>query len=126
MSEVIGHGVDIIEIDRVKEAIAKYGKDFEKRVCTERELKGISGPSEVVRMAGRFAAKEAIIKAFGNAKEKPLVLNEIEILNKKDGSPNVFLKGEALKLKGKLKVKDILISISHSRDYAVASAILTR
>lgn len=126
MSDIIGHGIDIIEIDRVREALTRYGAGFEKKVCTDRELKELSGANKFVRLAGRFAAKEALIKAFGSAKEKPLILNEIEILNEKDGSPKVFLKGTAAKLKSALKVKDIILTISHSRDYAVASAILTR
>lgn len=126
MSDVIGHGIDIIEIDRVKDAMERYGKGFERKICTDRELKDLSGPSKFVRIAGRFAAKEAVVKAFGSAKEKPLILNEIEILNEKDGSPRVSLTGKAAKLKTALKVKDVMLSISHSKNYAVASAIIIR
>jgi holo-[acyl-carrier protein] synthase len=114
---VIGSGVDIIEVDRVKKAIKKWGDSFLKRVFTDEELsyaKNRRFPYE--HLAARFAAKEAVLKAFSNQK---MDFKDIKILNNGDGKP-------ICELKSKRKDIQILLSISHTKDYAVASAIITK
>ncbi len=111
---VIGIGIDIVKVGKMQGAIERLGKDFLKRVFNEKELKNISdGKMYYQRLAARFAAKEAIIKA--TSKEYSLALNEIIILNRKNGAPYC-------EFKKKLNV-DILLSISHIEDYAVACAV---
>jgi holo-[acyl-carrier protein] synthase len=111
---VMGIGIDIVKVGKMQGAIEKLGKDFLKRVFDGRELKNISnGKMYYQRLAARFAAKEAIIKAI--SKEYPLALNEIIILNRKNGAPYC-------EFKKKLNI-EILLSISHIEDYAVACAV---
>lgn len=111
---IIGVGIDMVKVGKMQSAIEKWGKDFLKRVFDGRELKNISdGKMYYQRLAARFAAKEAVIKAI--SKEYPLALNDIIILNRKNGAPYC-------EFKRKLNV-EILLSISHIEDYAVACAV---
>ncbi|MDD4568894.1 MAG: holo-ACP synthase [Tepidanaerobacteraceae bacterium] len=114
-------GVDIIEINRIKNACRR--KSFKNRFFTSRELYGLEGKRNYhMHIAGKFAAKEAVVKAMGigfrNMKWK-----DIEILNEASGKPQVILSGKAqetLELKGFSRV---IVSISHCREYAVAFAV---
>ncbi|MDD4954718.1 MAG: holo-ACP synthase [Candidatus Omnitrophica bacterium] len=111
---VLGIGIDIVKVGKMQSAIEKLGKDFLKRVFDAKELKNISpGKMYYQRLAARFAAKEAVIKAI--SKEYPLALNEIIILNRKNGAPYC-------EFKKNISV-EILLSISHIEDYAVACAV---
>lgn len=101
-------GCDIIEIERIEKTIKKYGNRFVKRILTPNEIKEYrTRGSRVEFLAGRFAAKEAISKAFGCGIGAELTFNDIEILPDEYGKPNVFLKSK--------KRTDIAVSISHSR-----------
>ncbi len=107
-----GLGIDIIEIERIKKAL--QNPRFVQRVLTERER---AYCKKVEQVAGRFCAKEAIMKALG----RHLPWQEIEIVNEENGKPRVVLYG---KTKEMAKGGEILLSISHSRSFAVAIAIL--
>lgn len=112
-----GIGIDLVEIDRIRKA-AERTERFLARIYTEKEIaycssKAIPWPS----YAGRFAAKEAIIKAFGQG----ISWQEMEILPDENGKPLVTLHGKVLELAGGA---EILISISHIRDFAVAQALI--
>lgn len=109
-----GIGIDIVEIKRVEKLIKKYGSRFINRTFTKKEIQYCRHkPNPAQHYAGRFAVKEAIIKALG----KPLTLKEIEV----DKGPKLKLTGKA---KNALEDKKILLSISHDHEYAVAQAIL--
>lgn len=115
---VLGIGTDIIEIDRVQKAISRWGDGFLSHVFNQEEIEyarkyKFSAP----HFAGRFAAKEAVYKAIGN--NKTLGWKDIKILNDGDGKPYCVLKDKKFKNK-------ILLSISHTRHYAVASAIVKK
>jgi holo-[acyl-carrier protein] synthase len=117
---IIGTGVDITEVGRLRKAIEKWGKTFLNRVFTEIELKNAqSRASFYQHLAGRFAAKEAVFKAMGNMK---LGLKEIQVLNDKNGKPYCQL----LNAKNTNKDLEVLISISHVKNYAVANAVVTK
>lgn len=109
-----GIGIDIIEIERVREAIEKYGERFLNKIFTEKEIRYCRKHKAVrfPELAVRFAAKEAYSKAIGTGFDG-LGWKEIEIGNDSRGKPLIYLKG-------KLSRKAHL-SLSHSRDYAVAS-----
>jgi len=115
---IIGCGVDIIEVRRIREAVKKWGEDFLERIFTQREIQiAKDKPSIYEHLAGRFAAKEAISKAFGT---KDITFKDIEIVNREDGRPDcIFLRGKEKKL-------EIHISISHIKNYAVATAIIAK
>lgn len=111
---VIGVGIDIIKIEKMKSAIERLGDAFLNRIFNKEEIKHIEkGKIYYQRLAARFAAKEAVIKAV--SKEYPFALKDILILNKNNGAPYC-------KFKKDLKI-DILLSITHIEEYAVACAV---
>jgi holo-[acyl-carrier protein] synthase len=112
-------GIDIIEIARLKAAIARQGEDFLKRIYTDSEIKLYRW--KLPSLAARFAAKEAVIKALG----KPTAgakLKDIEILADDRGKPLVNLYGEAQNQAKALGLDKIAVSLSHSKEYAIAIA----
>ena len=113
-------GVDIIEIGRVEEAINNFGERFLHRVYTETEL-GLCG-HEPESFAVRFAGKEAVMKALGTG-VRGVGWREIEILAERSGKPWVRLSGKAQRRAEGLGLKDLAISLSHSREYAVAFVV---
>jgi phosphopantethiene--protein transferase domain len=124
---ILGTGVDIVEIFRMRDAIDKWGEAFLTRIFTPREIKySNSRRFSHQHFAARFAAKEAVVKAFGEGRKHPLNWTEIEVLNDKEGKPVIEFHNGALKLKKKKKVSDVIVSLSHSKNYAIANAILLR
>ncbi len=120
---VIGIGIDIIEIDRIKASIDKYGNHFLQKIYTETEIKYCQDKSNKYQhFAARFAAKEAVFKALSTGWNKEVGWQDIEIKNEPSGMPIVKLKG---KLKSFLnEEKSLKISMSHSRDYVTCVAII--
>ena len=115
---VLGTGVDITEVRRLKQAVEKWGEDFLNRIFTKEELENAKTRGSLYQhLAGRFAAKEEVFKAAG---DKNLTWKDVEILNDKEGKPLCVL------LNGKGKRLDVHISISHVKTYAVANAIITQ
>ena len=115
-------GTDIIEVKRIKNVIKGNGK-FLNKIFTDPEITYCRAKKNFyINYAGRFAAKEAIAKLFGE-NIKPVVYKEIEIKNGANGEPRVLLSGKTKLLSKKLGFKRFLISISHTENYAVAMAI---
>jgi holo-[acyl-carrier protein] synthase len=113
-------GIDIIEIARIKKAIAHWGEGFLQRVYTEPELKLYhKKPSS---LAARFAGKEAVIKTLGT-QAKGISWKEIEILSDPSGQPSVHLYGKAQNQANGLGLDNLAISLSHSKEYAIACVI---
>ena len=120
-TQILGIGTDIIEIDRIAMAIKRHGTHFLDRIFTDYERKyaqKYSSPEAV--FAGRFAAKEAISKAFGTGITVEVGWKDIEIINGQKGEPIVKLSSS---LQSKFPESEVLISISHCREYATAFAI---
>lgn len=113
-------GVDIVEIERIGDAIARWGERFLRRVYTEAELDICR--DRVPALAVRFAAKEAVMKALGTG-TNGVAWRDVEVLSNSDGKPLVRLYGGARSKAGELGLVDIDISLSHSREYAVASVV---
>ena len=113
-------GIDIIEIARIKEAIARWGERFLNRIYTDPELRLCrQNPSS---LAVRFACKEAVMKLLGTGR-KGVSWREIETLSHPSGKPLVNLYGRAQSQANKLGLKGIAVSLSHSKEYAVASVV---
>ena len=113
-------GVDIIEIARIKRAIARWSESFLRRVYTDPELRMChKKPSS---LAARFAGKEAVIKAFGT-QNKGIGWKDIEILSEPSGKPSVHFHGKAQNQANSLGLNRLAISLSHSREYAIAFVI---
>jgi len=110
-------GIDIVEIDRVEKAIARWGDGFLHRIYTTPELRLYHNqPSS---LAARFAGKEAVIKALGK-QDKGISWKEIEILSDPNGKPLVHLYGKAQNQANNLGLSNFAISLSHSKEYAIA------
>ena len=111
-------GVDIVEISRIDEAIAARGEAFLERVYTPTEI--ASYRHKLPSLAARFSAKEAVIKALGGG---GIRLTEIEVLSAPDGKPQLSLYGKAQVRAAELGITTLDVSLSHTRDYAVACAV---
>jgi holo-[acyl-carrier protein] synthase len=117
---ILGLGIDIIDIKRIKRLIEEYGERFFKRILTEKEIeycKSFSKPE--LHFAGRFASKEAYSKSIGTGISKSFKWKDIEILNDEKGKPYIVHKSDSEFSKNKY-----YISISHTDDYACA--VVTR
>ena len=111
---IVGVGIDMIKIEKIRQSLDKWGDSFLERVFNSEEVANISkGKMYYQRLAARFAAKEAVIKAI--SKEHPLALTDMFILNKENGAPYC-------KFKRDIGI-DIFLSITHIEDYAVACAV---
>ena len=110
-------GVDIIEIDRIQKATQRWGETFLRRVFTPLELE--SYRRKYSSLAARFAAKEAVLKALG-ACDTGIGWQDIEILTEQNGQPVVKLFGKAEEAARVLAISKLTVSLSHSRQYAVA------
>lgn len=120
-----GIGTDIVEVKRVKSAIEKSKERFLRRIFTDKELTySFKKNFPYMHLAARFAAKEAVFKAFGDGVVKDGDWRDIEIRNDKNGKPIIILSGGVEKLRLKRKVKEVIISLSHTHNYATATAIL--
>ena len=119
---IIGLGTDIIEIERIKKAVAK--KNFLNNVFTETEKNYCEsrGKNSAASFAARFAAKEAFFKALGTGIFTRLT--DVEIVNDERGAPKIFLHGKAAALAETKRVEKISVSLSHSKDFATAVCIL--
>jgi holo-[acyl-carrier protein] synthase len=115
-------GTDIIEIERVRQAIARWGDRFLDRVYTKEELR-IYG-HRAHSLAASFASKEAVMKMLGTG-NRGVGWREIETLYHASGKPFIKLNGRAKKTAAKLGIKEIDVSLAHSRDNAIATAIGT-
>jgi len=118
-------GIDIIEIDRISKVLSD-GESFRNKVFTQRERDYCEsrGRGSVQSYAARFCAKEAVVKALGTGISKGISYQDIEILNEENGKPKVILHGEAERIFKELGSKAIDISLTHSRAYAAAQAVI--
>jgi len=124
---ILGNGVDIVEIMRLKKSVKKFGKHFLEKVFTPRELQYVNKKKNPYEsLAARFATKEAVVKAFGERRDRPISLKQIEIINSKQGVPKIVLHGPQGQKVHRLRkdVGEIIVSMSHSKSYAVGSALL--
>ena len=116
-------GGDIIEISRIQQVLDRYGQRFLSRIFTPSEIDYCNGRSP--NLAGRFAVKEAMMKALGTG-IRGVGWKEIEVVRAESGAPSVKLYGRAEKRADRLRVSEISVSISHSREYAVAFVVAQR
>ncbi len=111
-------GIDIVEIERIQKAVARWGERFLRRVYTEDEIAAYR--ARPASLAARFACKEAVVKLLGAA-DKGIGWRDIETLSQPDGRPFVRLYGKALAEANRLGIREIAVSLAHSRGDAIAS-----
>ena len=116
----ISVGVDLIEIDRISAAFARFGSRFLQRVYTKQEASYCRGRAP--QLAARFAAKEAVMKALGTG-TRGIGWKDIEVTRKPTGEPEIALHGRAMVRARKLGIDRLAISLTHSKNYAVASVV---
>lgn len=122
---ILGIGIDIIEVERIRNSLERFGERFGQRILLPGERAyclAHTHPAPFV--AARFAAKEAISKAFGTGIGAQLGWQDIEIAHKESGEPFVILHGKGKELFSKRLAKNLLASISHTEKYAAVVAIL--
>ena len=116
----ISVGVDVIEIGRVAATLERFGDRFLQRVYTPGEIEYCRGRAP--QLAARFAAKEAVMKALGTG-TRGVGWREVEVTRKRTGEPQIALHGRAAARAQHLGIDRLAVSLSHSRDYAVASVV---
>lgn len=120
---VLGLGVDVVEVARIERAVARWGDAFVRRIYTPDEIeRSRAAVVQSPRLAARFAAKEAVMKALGVG-WRALAWREIEITHDALGRPEVRLHGAARRLAGERGVVTVLISLAHTHEHAVANAV---
>ena len=124
---IIGLGIDVIEPIRIHNGINKYGKRFLQRLFTEPEIaicQRYHHPAQ--HYAGKFAVKEAFMKAIGTGLTQNVTFKDIEVLNRDSGAPYIITQGTAAKIVTQLEVTHIHVSLSHVKTVAMAVVILER
>ncbi len=118
------HGIDLVDFPRIEEMIERHGSHFLDRIFTQTEQQQASEmKNRIERLAGRFAAKEAILKMLGTGWRGKIAWTDIEILNSPTGQPQVTLSGEVKKIALKLGVGEISLSITHTANFVIASVV---
>jgi len=122
--EIVAHGIDLVDCPRIEQMIQRHGERFIKRVFTAAEQAyAQANKNDVEKLAGRFAAKEAILKLMGTGWRGRIAWTDIEIINNAAGQPEVTLGGEVRKIADKLGIKQVSVSITHTANFAIASAV---
>jgi holo-[acyl-carrier protein] synthase len=123
---VLGVGIDLVESDRMRAALERWGGRFKARVFNAEEQAYCDGRAAAWRhYAGRFAVKEAVSKAFGTGIGAHINWLDIEVVrDEQTGAPSVRLRGAGARLAEERGVSHVLVSLAHSRSHAVAQALL--
>ena len=121
---IVGLGVDIAEIDRIEAAMRRHGHSFVERIFTPGEIAYCERHrNQAERFAGRFAAKEAAMKALGTGWARGVRWVDIEVVRERSGKPTLKLSGMSLGIADRLGVKNIALTITHSGNTALALVI---
>ncbi|MHC4060513.1 MAG: holo-ACP synthase [Planctomycetota bacterium] len=121
---IVAHGIDLVDRPRIEQMLERHGERFLNRVFTPKEQAyAEANKNGVEKLAGRFAAKEAILKLMGTGWRGKIAWTDIEVVNNAAGQPEVTLGGEVEQLADKLGIKHISVSITHTANFAIASAV---
>lgn len=121
---IVGVGTDIIEVVRIGQMIERHGEVFLNRVFTDEEIRYCQKRKDYTQhYAGRWAAKEAVMKTLGTGFSRGVGWRDIEICSNRSGRPSIVLRGAAREIAEQAGICDVLISISHCRSFATATAI---
>jgi holo-[acyl-carrier protein] synthase len=122
---ILGTGIDIAEVPRIRQAMERFGQRFLERIYTEGEMRYCdSKANRVERYAARFAAKEAAMKALGTGWNHGVRWRDCEVARKPGGRPTIHFHGKAGEIAAGLGVKNAALSISHTAEQAIAHVIL--
>ncbi len=122
---IVGIGIDLVKISRIRAAADRWDAHFLDRVFTpEEQAYCLRHPAPATHLSGRFAVKEALLKALGTGLLRGLGWREIETRQNAEGGPEVRLYGATRRLADTRKVRQVFVSISHDSDYAIAQVVL--
>jgi holo-[acyl-carrier protein] synthase len=122
---IVGTGVDLAEVPRIRASIERYGEKFIRRIYTPAEIAYVERKAnKFERYAARFAAKEAGMKAIGTGWRRGVRWQDFEVANLPSGKPTLLLHGVAARFAEKLGVKNISLSITHTAELGMAHVIL--
>ena len=123
--QILGIGIDVVETKRIESSISQFGDQFLNRIFTEKEIEYCKKhKNPYLHYAARFAAKEAIAKALGTGIGKEVAFTEIEVEKKESGEPTILLHDKAKSYAESRKMKQVLISLTHTEHYAAANAVI--
>ncbi|MHC4121326.1 MAG: holo-ACP synthase [Planctomycetota bacterium] len=121
---IVAHGIDLVDCPRIEQMVQRHGERFIDRVFTAAEQAyAKSSKNEIEKLAGRFAAKEAILKLIGTGWRGKIAWTDIEVINNASGQPEVTITGEVRKIAESLEIDHISVSITHTANFAIASAV---
>ena len=122
--EIIAHGIDLVDFPRIAEMVERHGERFVNRVFTAAEQAYAQASRNTVeKYACRFAAKEAVLKLLGTGWRGKIAWTDIEVTNNPAGQPEVTLSGEVKAIADRMRIKQISLSITHTANFAIASAV---
>lgn len=121
---ILGHGVDLVRVDRIDEMLRDHAERFLERCFTQAEQDYCLGRKrQAEHLAARFAAKEAVLKALGKGVADGITWTDVEVVRSAEGAPSVVLHGRALEIARGMGIASVLLSLTHTDDHALASAI---
>jgi len=122
---IVGHGIDLVEVARIRRLLDEHGQRFLDRVFTPTEQAYCAARPKryAEHLSGRFAAKEAVLKVLGTGMRGQIAWTDIEVTKDVSGQPGIALVGECARIAGSLGIDQWLVSISHIESHATASAI---
>lgn len=126
MTEILGIGIDIVEVERIRDSIEKQGTPLLERLFTPSEREYCSSmkyPEQ--HYAVRFAAKEALFKALGTGWSGGIGWNEVEIVRDDRGRPSLILSGKTEEKANEMRARSFHLSLSHTDDYGVAQVVVS-
>lgn len=124
-TQILGTGVDIVETTRIRDSLERFGERFLNRCFWPEEVAYCNGMKfPALHFAARFAAKEAISKAFGTGIGHQLGWKDMEIRKRDTGEPYAVLHGKGAELASARGVTEVFVSLSHCKDYAAAQAVI--
>ena len=122
--QIIAHGIDLVDFPRIQKMVDSHGDKFLNRIFTANEQNyANSNKNGVEKLAGRFAAKEAVLKLIGTGWRGKIAWTDIEVTNNSTGQPEITLTGEVKSIADKLGINHISVSITHTANFAIASVV---
>ena len=125
--KIVAHGIDLVDFPRIDNLIERHDERFLDRVFTQREQSDADAVKNTTeKLAGRFAAKEAVLKLLGTGWRGKIAWTDIEVINNQLGQPVVEITGEVKNIAQQLGIEQITLSITHTANFAIASVVALR
>jgi holo-[acyl-carrier protein] synthase len=125
--KIVAHGIDLVDFPRIEALIERHDARFLDRVFTQREQSDAAAvKNKVEKLAGRFAAKEAVLKLIGTGWRGKIAWTDIEVVNNPLGQPIVTITNEVKKIADEAGIEQLTLSITHTANFAIASVVALR